>query len=202
MTYLPSLTRGSPARSRGFTLIEVLIAVVILSIGVLGALGMQVNAIRMNKEVRFQSVALTMAKELAEKMRGNHIIAIKTAAADNPYLLATTLNAGTSITAAPVNCYTSQCTDGLDIAKFDIAEWQTRIKEALPSPRVVVCMDSDPFDSAGKPKWACDNNGTVAVLKVAWNRAGTGGTDSGLEFTSEATTLPMLTLPLTAGSVE
>lgn len=201
MTEMPSLPVGRPARrshSRGFTLIEVLIAIVILSIGVLGALGMQVNAIRMNKEVRYQSVALTLARELAEKMRGNHVVAVETTTSANPYLLNT--NASTSLSAPSTNCYNNPCTTGADIARWDVYEWQLRMREALPSPRIVICMDSDPFDTNGVPKWSCNNTGNVAMLKVAWNRATTTGTTEFTSDTGSTGPVPMLVLPLTAGS--
>lgn len=190
---------------RGFTLVEVLVAIVILSIGILGAVGMQVSAIRMNKEVRFQAVAVTMAKELAEKMRGNKDLAILTTACggtcgagQNPYLLNATLTPTATVTAPSPNCATSSCT-ALQMAVWDSYDWRLRMRDALPSPRIVVCMDNDPYDASGAPKWACSNTGTVAMLKVAWNRSGSTGET---EFTASATTLPMLILPLTAGSNE
>jgi type IV pilus assembly protein PilV len=184
--------------SRGFTILEVLVAIMILSIGVLGALGMQVNAIRMNREIRLQATALTMARELAERMRGNHIIAINPSTTANPYLLSTTLAPGTTVSAPGANCFTGQCTSA-QMASWDIYEWQLRMRDTLPSPRIVVCMDSDPFDSSGNAKWACNNTGNVAMLKVAWNRLTTTGET---EFTSVTATTPMLVLPLTAGSSE
>jgi len=179
-------------------MVEVLVAIVILSIGILGAVGMQVSAIRMNKEVRYQATALTLARELAEKMRGNKDVAIQTTAAANPFLLNTTLT--TAPSAPGSNCYTGQCAAPIDIAKWDVYDWQLRMLASLPSPRIVVCMDADPYDAIGQPRWACSNSGTVATLKVAWNRANTiGETD----FTSvTGATLPMLVLPLTAGSSE
>lgn len=195
-------SRKRPQELRGFTLVEVLVAVVILSIGVLGAVGMQVSAIRMNKEVRYQATAVSLAKELAEKMRGNKDVAIQVSSASNPYLL-DLKPADTTPTAPSPNCSTSTCT-AAQIAAWDRYDWILRIRTALPSPRIVVCMDNDPYDASGQPKWGCSDTGNVAVLKVAWNRANTlGETD----FTANgstliAGTLPMLVLPLTAGSNE
>ena len=205
MMFVRSLGRKSQlcrGPSRGFTLVEVLVAIVILSIGILGAVGMQISAIRMNKEVRFQATAVSLARELAEKMRGNKDIAILTtpgtSPGQNPYLLDTSLGAGTSLTAPTPNCLTASCTTQ-QMAIWDRYDWQLRMRDALPTPRIVICMDNDPYDAAGQPKWACSNSGTVAMLKLAWNRANTlGETD----FTSAPTTLPMLVLPLTAGSTE
>ena len=187
------------ASQRGFSLVEVLVSIVILSIGVLGAVGMQAAAMQSNREVRFQSIAGSLARELAEKMRGNHAVAIQTSAADNPYLLDTTLTASTALAVPSPNCYTASCPTATDIADWDIYEWQLRIKEVLPTPRVRICMDSDPFDADGKPKWDCSNTGNIAVLKLAWNRSSTLGE---IEFTSASTTLPLVVLPMTAGSSE
>lgn len=197
----PALTMlTAPCASRrteaGFSLLEVLIAIVILSFGVLGAVGMQVTAMQANKEARNQATATTFARELAEKMRGNHTVAIKTAAADNPYLFDVTLASTTTIAVPSVNCFTTGCPIVKDAATWDVAEWQGRIKDALPTPRIKVCYDQDPFDSAGKPRWNCTDSGDIAVLKMSWTRSNTAGT---LEFAGSSG-LPVIVVPLTAGS--
>ncbi len=181
----------------GFSLIEVLIAIIILSVGMLGAVGMQATALQSNMEARNQAAASTFARELAEKMRGNHTVAIKTAAADNPYIFDVAL-AGSSITAPSVNCFTDGCPTVKDAATWDIADWQGRVQTALPTPRVKTCFDQNPFDSVGKPRWACTDDGDIAVLKMSWTRKNTAGT---LEF-AESTGAPVIVVPLTAGSSE
>lgn len=184
---------------QGFTLVEVLVAVVILSIGVLGAVGMQATSLQANKEVRYQTVAVGLARELAEKMRGNHVVAVKTLAAENPYLVDLTLTGSTAVAAAPTNCFTAGCpNDGVAVAKWDMSEWQQRVKDALPSARIKICMDLQPYTAGGIAQWTCTNTGDVAVLKLAWNRANTKGE---LEFTSNGL-VPLVVLPLTAGSSE
>jgi type IV pilus assembly protein PilV len=182
-----------PAQS-GFSILEVLIAIIILSIGMLGAVGMQATAMQSNKETRYQAAASTFARELAEKMRGNHTVAIKTVAADNPYIFDTTLTG--TIATPTVNCFTVGCPIVKDAATWDVADWQGRVQAALPTPRVKVCFDKDPFDSAGKPRWACTNDGDIAVLKMSWTRNNTAGT---LEFAA-STGVPVVVVPLTAGS--
>ncbi len=190
---------GIAARSgqAGFSLVEVLIALVILSFGLLGAVGMQVTALQASKEARNQATATTFARELAERMRGNHSVAIKTTAADNPYLLNVTLAPDATIATPAVNCFTGSCAVAKDAATWDAAEWQGRVRDALPSPRVKVCYDETPFDASGKPRWDCTNTGDVAVLKMSWTRKNTAGT---LEFSSSA--VPTVVVPLTAGSAE
>jgi len=181
-----------PAQS-GFSIIEVLIAIIILSIGMLGAVGMQAAAMQANKETRNQAAASTLGRDLAEKMRGNHAVAVKTLATDNPYLF-DTVNG--FIAAPDVNCFTTGCPIAKDAATWDVADWQGRVQTALPTPRVKVCFDRDPFDSAGKPRWDCVSGGDVTVLKISWTRSNTAGT---LEFAA-STGIPVIVIPLTAGS--
>ncbi len=196
--------RATPIRSpsshrvqSGFSILEVLIAIIILSIGMLGAVGMQTTAMQSNKEARNQAAAATFARELAEKMRGNHAVAIKTVPADNPYLFDLTLT-GAPIASPTPNCFTDSCPSVKDAATWDVADWQGRVQTALPTPRVKVCFDQDPFDSTGKPRWACTGTGDIAVLKMGWTRNNTAGT---LEFAGTSG-VPVVVVPLTAGSSE
>ena len=201
----PAYRRRRPSAETGFSLIEVLVAIIILTVGMLGAVGMQATALQSNKETRYQSIAGTLGRELAEKMRGNNAIAIKTLAAENPYLFDVTLTNPPVAPGAMVNCFTSStgCTAPLDLARWDVFDWQQRVQAALPSPRVRVCFDADPFDSAGKARWACapttgGGGSDVAVLKMSWTRNNTGGT---MEF-ADTTGVPVVVVPLTAGSPE
>ncbi len=185
-------------RQAGFSILEVLIAILILSMGMLGAVGMQTTAMQANKESRSQAAAATLGRELAEKMRGNHAVAIKTVAADNPYLFDVSLTSSTAVTTATVNCFSTGCPIAKDAATWDVADWQGRVMTMLPTPRVKVCFDDSPFDADGKPRWACVAGGNVVVLKMSWTRSDTAGT---LEFAA-STGIPVVVIPLTAGSSE
>lgn len=69
----------------GFSLVEVLVTIVVLSIGMLGSAGMQTAALQANTQTRHQVVAAALASELAEAMRGNHKVALNANPAYNPY---------------------------------------------------------------------------------------------------------------------
>lgn len=193
------LSKSTLRQQTGFSLLEVLIAFIILSLGLLGAVGMQAAAMQSNKETRNQTVATSLTRELADKMRGNHGIAIKTTAADNPYLRSATLDdpATLTFTAPAENCFSTACTTPTAVATWDMAEWQNRLQNALPDPRFVICFDKSPFDADGKTQWACSNDGDISVLKLAWTNNDTKGE---LKLSSANTTLPMVVVPLTAGT--
>ena len=180
----------------GFSLIEVLVAIIVLSVGMLGAVGMQSAALKSNKESKNQAAAVTFARELGERMRGNHSVGIKTVTADNPYLFDTTLTGTSSVATFSVNCFTVGCPIPKDAAAWDVADWQGRVLSVLPTPRVKVCFDKDPYDSAGIARWACTDDGDVSVLKMSWTSSNTAGS---LTFAA-STGVPLVVLPLTAGS--
>ena len=57
--------------SRGFTLVEVLIAIVILSVALLALGGLQIISIRGNSFGNHMTEAITLAKDMMEKMKND-----------------------------------------------------------------------------------------------------------------------------------
>ncbi len=204
------LQRHSPRHSTGFSLVEVLVSVVILSFGMLAMVGLQASALQSNREARMQSTATSLARELAEKMRGNHDVAILTTAASNPYLgsFSHPMSAAT-----PTYCYGvgqncdivagTQIAKATRVANAEITEWLARVDDTLPEGRVVVCFDSTPFDASGNPQWACSNSGDIAVVKMGWTRGSTNRTPTAtaLEKASAAGSRPSVIFPVTPSSM-
>lgn len=175
-------------------MLEVLVSILVLSIGVLGAVGLQVMALQSNRDARLQSSAVRYARELAELMRGNNAVATQTTA--NPYLFDSTGGAP----AAGADCRNAVC-DAAAIASFQASDWWRRVNEELPEARVSVCFDATPYDGAGLPQWGCSGGGGVAVVKIGWTRQSTdnGAGDpeaSGLDRAAR----PSIVLPVIAGN--
>lgn len=61
---------------RGFTLIEILVAMVVLAIGLLGLAGLQTTAIQFTNSAYFRSQATSLAYDIADRMRTNRQVAI------------------------------------------------------------------------------------------------------------------------------
>lgn len=64
-------TRSNPHRNTGFTLLEVLIAVIVLSIGLLGLAGLQTTGLRNNQDAYARTQATTLANDMADRIRAN-----------------------------------------------------------------------------------------------------------------------------------
>ncbi len=68
------MTRNAPSNvsrreSSGFTLLEVMIAVAIMTVGAVGLIGMQTTATKANREARELAVAQTIARTWMERLR-------------------------------------------------------------------------------------------------------------------------------------
>lgn len=70
-------TRPAPTHSpqTGFSLLEVLIAVVILSVGLLGLAGLQLSALRNNQSAMERSTAVLQVYSIADVMRADIVSA-------------------------------------------------------------------------------------------------------------------------------
>lgn len=71
MKNITSRSGVGPRRSRGSTMMEVLVSVFVLSIGVLGVGGLQVTAKRSNFEATQRATAAALAQDIIERMRSN-----------------------------------------------------------------------------------------------------------------------------------
>lgn len=60
-----------PNRLRGFTLLEVLIAVLVFSLGLLGVAGLMVLSVRTNHSAYLRTQASFLAESMADRMRGD-----------------------------------------------------------------------------------------------------------------------------------
>lgn len=147
---------------KGFTLIEVLVAVVVLSIGLLGLAGLQVTALRNNQSSFARSQATIFAYDMADRMRANG-----SAVVSGNYEFD-----GTTTPTANSNCTgTIGCTSA-EMAQDDLYAWSTAISTGLPGGSGTVCLDSTP-DSAN-----CDGIGNQFVISINWAETGDGSTSN------------------------
>lgn len=63
-------------KSRGLTLVEILIALLILSIGLLGLAGLQTLSLKFNTSAYYRTQATQLAYDFADRMRANRVDAL------------------------------------------------------------------------------------------------------------------------------
>ncbi|WP_083444673.1 type IV pilus modification protein PilV [Herbaspirillum rhizosphaerae] len=159
--HVNEVRRQSP--QHGFTLIEVLVAIVILTLGASGVAAMQLHALRMAQQSGFQTAATQLAVTLAELMRANPALA---RSGSSPYLFAYDASASSATTSA--SCLQHAC-DSVAMAAVEVQGWQQQLQQALPRARAVVCRDGKPA-TADRLQWSCDHAGDAAiVIKIGWS---------------------------------
>lgn len=205
---MDSVSRSTPLSRRsqvGFSMVEVLVSIIVLSFGLLGMVGLQAAALKGNREARLQSVAAEFSREMGEMMRSNKGQGTGLTAADNGYLVCPSgVTCGGTTTNTANYCLNmgSGCSTNLDVAQAQTTEWLARVNADLPGARVVVCRDSAPYDSGGLPIWDCTNGGDIFVIKIGWtrgsiNRAATAA--SAIERVTDSGSRPGVVYPVTAG---
>lgn len=107
---------------QGFSLIEVLVALIILSIGLLGIAGLQITSKQTNFEAVQRTTATMLARDMIERMRVN---ASELAAYTNSGSgFAFTPESG--ITTAATDCSSSSC-NTTTMVNYDLYEWEKAI---------------------------------------------------------------------------
>jgi type IV pilus assembly protein PilV len=182
-------------KTSGFTLLEVLVSIVVLSFGLLGMVGLQAASLQANRDARLQSTAVVLARELAEMMRGNKDQALL--ATNNPYLTAELTSPLVAPTASYCLSVGQNCASTTAVAQAELTDWLARLDDALPGAHVRICRDSAPYGSDGRAVWACTSTDTTdpILVKIGWSRPSTKtGT------TVDQAAQPSIVLPVTPGS--
>ncbi len=112
---------------KGFTLIEVLVAMFVLALGLLGLAGLQASALKNNQSAYYRSQATQLAYDIADRMRANLAEAknFATSQYDSDVL------APTSAT-NQANCKTTTGCSTAQMAQQDLFEWNQQVTTLLP----------------------------------------------------------------------
>lgn len=124
--------------SRGFTMIELLVSVVIMSVGVLGMAGLQMLSMQQNRSALLQSEATQLVNDILDRMRSNQ----------------GTSYDGVAITDDPAvtdSCVGNTCTE-VEMKDFDIAQW--------------LCSINSIDESDSSTHTVCDTFGITGTLPV------------------------------------
>ncbi|MEW5755176.1 MAG: type IV pilus modification protein PilV [Pseudomonadota bacterium] len=146
-------------RNHGFSLLEVLVTVLIISVGLLGLAGMQMKAFQHTNDSYNRSQASLLAYDIADRIRGN-LGAIDTYK-----------DADTAAVTTTTDCKTAAC--GIDqIADYDLESWKQDVENQLPMGRGIIT-----------------NSGSEYTITIMWDekREGTGSDCSTLQCFSLTT---------------
>ncbi|MFJ3058657.1 type IV pilus modification protein PilV [Herbaspirillum sp. NPDC087042] len=160
---------SASSSSSGFSMIEVLIAMLVIGTGALAMVMLQLHALRSSHESGLHARATLLAQELAE-LRASYPLRD---GGDDPTLFA--IQAGKAPMVA-ADCTRAPCS-AHDFATAAVADWGSRFLRDFPAARAVACHDGS---ATAHTAWRCDHDASAAVvLKLGWRRIGTTRPDNG-----------------------
>jgi len=120
-------------RDSGFTLLEVLIALLVLSIGLLGLAALQTVGLRSNQMATMRTTATQTAYDITDRMRANPVGLTE---ANKFYVIA-----HGATPASSKNCDNTACT-AQEMANFDLVQWRGQV-ETLPDGKSSITQAVD-----------------------------------------------------------
>jgi type IV pilus assembly protein PilV len=169
------LPSPSLSKQKGVTLMESLVALVVLAFGVMGLLGLQLRTMTNNQNANHMATAARLADNLFEAINTNPNAS---QASNTTYninaptspvqwgWLANYANAWGNLPAVGTNCDTTFCT-AAQKATWDVNRWKQSIRQSLPNGEAVVQLGSIPRQ---------------VVVIVGWRANEQAGTDNPTAF--------------------
>ncbi len=152
----------------GFSLIEVLVALVVVSIGILGLAGLQHTGVKNNHNALLHSQASFLAYEIADFMRSNR-----------EGVQAKNYDAVTTPATVANYCEVNHCS-AAEVASYHLTKWYEDLAKALPhgSGRINCADDSIIVDNIN-----C-TPGSNITINISWSESGLEGKEY-MSFTTE-----------------
>jgi type IV pilus assembly protein PilV len=145
---------------KGFSLIEVLVAVLVLAVGVLGIAGAQLAALQTRHGSGLMSSGTQLAGSLAERMRAN-----RPQLASYLQLDYDALRSGPP-SAPDALCFAGTTCDSAQMAALDLYDIRAAVHAGFPGGRIKVCRDAS---QGARLAWACTGGaGAPVLVKLGW----------------------------------
>ena len=119
-------------KNNGYTLFEVMIAILIVSLGMIALGGLMINSLRYSKESANRFVATQQLYEITDRMRAN-----------NKGVVAGYYDAVEGIPTS-ASCDTTNCSIN-DLAIYDINQWNTKNSRVLPQGKGTITKNGSTF---------------------------------------------------------
>ncbi len=178
MTHHSSFPVSARPASAGFALFEVLICILVLTVGMIGAAMMQLHASRTTEQSSVHDTALALASQIADELRANDEQA--RLLAGNPFLQFRypASPSGNSTT----DCYSQDC-NTQQLAEQSMRDWTKRAELVLRNGgKIEICRDPAMVAGSGAPLDWCPGSGSTDVnipvsVKIGWQERDADGRD-------------------------
>lgn len=147
-------------RCRGFSMIEVLVTLLLISVGVLGMVAMQAKGIAYTQDSIVRNKAAMLVDELIEILRSDRQVML-TESGVPPSASGYYKKQGAAFPEAPASCNPLPTP-----AKERLGCWAAKAREALPDVSALLTSDFYVCRTDGPVK--CSDKGSAIEIQVAW----------------------------------
>jgi type IV pilus assembly protein PilV len=149
-----SLSQYRAKKETGIALIEVLVAVLVLAIGLLGMAAMQVQSSQMTNGAEQRTQAILLTADMMDRIRANRL-----SSADYN---------GVSVDPTATSCATDYAPDATaSVSANDITEWSNLVVCLLPEGTGTVAVNSVTGEVTVTVDWAkADTDGVAVTLRT------------------------------------
>lgn len=155
-------SRARKPAARGATLIEVLVSIVIASIGLLALAGLSASSLRYSKMAQYRAAATQLATDISERMRANYEVP----ATLDSYQFQTSFESQATPPTIPLKTcrvVADSCTPG-EIAAMDLYEWRMAARSLLPGGAVF--LKKDPVVTGAFDLWLAWKDPAMAADEI------------------------------------
>jgi type IV pilus assembly protein PilV len=162
-------------RSRGFSLVEALVALLVLSIGLLGIAGLFVESVRNSRTALLRTQAINLVSDMADRIRAN-------AGAGDAYDIDNYGGEPAERDCAPTPDAAGDSCTGATLAEDDLARWVAAVRAALPA-----LEDAPPQAEVQYLEPASPGAPERYLIRVSWREP---GEDEPLSYRSDVLIVP------------
>jgi len=184
------LTKSASAKDvRGFSLLEVMVAVLIVSIGLLGVSKMQAAALSNTQIARTRALIALQASSLAAAMHGNNAYWGAITAPVSVTVAGTTVTDATGVLSAEADCVAAVCAKEA-LAAYDLQHWASAMNDRFPSYNATLNCAATTVNTPS----SCAIVITWAEKYIAINRSTTAAAGAVQEIAADADGAPQFSL--------
>jgi type IV pilus modification protein PilV len=179
-TAMKAMTKDKSKSQRGFTLIEVLVALFVLAIGLLGLAMLQTTGLRFNTNSYSRTQATLLAYDIMDRMRAN-VAGFKAGSYDvaDGSAYSTKWSAYSTCKATSCNCDVNTC-DATSLALYDLGRWYAKQYDPTNTTNAPLLLGAAALYGAATPNGAtitrpdATNPGIVRVTMM-WDETNSSG---------------------------
>ena len=170
---------------RGISLVEVLVALVVLSVGLLGVAALLVTSVQGTRTALYRTQAVNLVSDMADRIRAN---SFGRAAYGNPPVRGTCQSSYDDL---GVYVVASRCASAA-LAADDLARWQRSVRDTFPNVSATIPAGTVQFTAGMAP--TPGNPGTPDTYRITltWQEppSNQSGTPNNYTYTSNLLLMP------------